>query len=205
MRTHSALGFDHVVGFLKPDDVATVIEQVRAIARAAPFRTPTMPNGAPLALKVTSAGACGWWADSRGYRYVDKHPTEGTPWPPIPTPLLSLFNRALVQVANAWFEPDTLLVNHYGEHGALGMHVDRTEDNDLPIVSMSIGADALFLIGDEQSKNIRGKIVLASGDLLVQHGRGRRAYHGIAKLLPTIASPLPGLQRLNLTFRRARL
>lgn len=198
-------GFKHLPGFLSAADVVVVIDEVRAVAKAAPFRTPTMPNGNRFALKTTSAGAWGWWADAEGYRYVDRHPTTGEAWPAIPSALLSLFSRALADAGRPWFEPDSLLVNHYGEGGGLGMHVDRSEDNDLPIVSMSVGADALFVFGDEASKNIRGKFVLSSGDLLVQRGPARHAFHGVTKILPTLTSPLPGTQRLNLTFRRARL
>lgn len=200
-----ALGFEHRPGFLLTDEVAMVVDEVRRIAKVAPFRTPTMGDGTPLKLKVTSAGEWGWWADRQGYRYVDEHPTTGEPWPSIPPRLLSLFSRAMADTRGAYFEPDSMLINHYADGGALGMHIDRSEDNDLPIVSMSIGADALFVVGDEHSRTIRDRFVLANGDLLVQHGPARRVYHGIAKILPTIASPLPGTQRLNLTFRRARL
>lgn len=47
----------------------------------------------------------------------------------------------------AW-EPDVALVNYYREGDTLGGHKDDAEDNmDAPIVALSLGCDAVFLLG----------------------------------------------------------
>jgi len=202
---HEAIGLHHVPGFLDGAEVAAVIDLVRGICRAAPLRVPSTASGQPLKLKVASAGAWGWWADVGGYRYIDKHPTTGQPWPAIPAELLDICARGLARVGHTPMTPDSLLINHYDESGSLGLHIDRTEEDlDAPIVSLSIGADAVFLIGGEEREDKTTPIVLSSGDLLVQGGRSRHLFHGIKKLLPTLTSPLTGMQRINLTFRKVK-
>lgn len=196
-------GLHHRPAFLSPEDVQVVIGCARDIARAAPLATPTMGDGTPLHLRVTNAGAWGWWADLKGYRYVDKHPVTGAPWPAIPERLLDLCSRALGACGLPPMRVDNLLINHYRDGGSLGLHIDRTEDDvEAPIVSLSIGQDAVFLIGGFERAAPTRQIILASGDLLVQSGESRRVFHGIKKLLPTMTAPIRG--RINLTFRKVR-
>lgn len=206
IRALEGAGLFHRRGFLDAALVAVVLDHVRDICRAAPLRQPSTPSGQGLHLKVTSAGRWGWWSDARGgYRYVDRHPTTGAPWPAIPAELGMIFENALDTVGVPRFVPDSLLINHYADGGSLGLHVDRTEEDlEAPIVSLSIGADAVFQIGGLDRFDPVRSLVLSSGDLLVQSGRSRSLFHGIAKLLPTMSSTLPPGQRINLTFRKVK-
>lgn len=197
-----APGLFHLPRFIDADGIAWFLSAARAINGLAPFVTPTMPDGRPLHLKVTNAGAWGWWADAKGYRYVDKHPTTGQPWPPIPPALLTVCSLALDDVGLPQMRVDNMLINFYEDDGSLGLHVDRSErDREAPIVSVSVGSDALFLMGGPDRRDKTEKIVLSSGDVLVQSGLSRGWFHGIDKLLPTLTSPLKR-GRLNFTFRK---
>ena len=72
-----------------------------------------------------------------------------------------------------------------------------------PIVSVSLGLPATFLIYGEQRSGRPRQLPLASGDVVVLGGPARRWYHGVRKL-PDGEHPLTGRYRYNLTFRRAR-
>lgn len=197
-----APGLFHLPRFIDSAMCDAFIEAASAIRKAAPLATPTMPDGRPLHLRVTNAGAWGWWADRKGYRYVDKHPTTGQPWPAIPDTLTSVCWLALDACKLPIFRVDNMLINFYEEDGSLGLHVDRSEkDHEAPIVSVSVGSDALFLMGGPDRRDKTEKIVLSSGDVLVQSGLSRGWFHGIDRLLPTLTSPLKR-GRLNFTFRK---
>ena len=52
-----------------------------------------------------------------------------------------------------------------------------------PLISISLGNSAVFLIGG-QSKTIKPiPIMLKSGDLVVMSGQARLAFHGVPKIL----------------------
>src|SRR6185503_12083087 len=100
-----------------------------------------------------SFGDFGWWADAKGYRYVDRHPITGEHWPTIPHAIRVMTSSFLYAAKpqenhNKWAASvDTVLVNWYAPSASLGWHVDRTEvDKRSPIVTMSIGASAVFEI-----------------------------------------------------------
>lgn len=198
-------GYRHVQGFLGAMYQGAVLELVREVCREAPLTHPRMPgDGRPLSVQVTSCGAWGWWSDERGgYRYVSEHPRTGRPWPRIPPMLLEVFGWARQRAGFADYVPDTVLINWYAPDAKLGLHVDRSEDNDAPIVSVSLGADAVFLAGTPDREDKPVKVLLQSGDLLVQDGAARHSWHGIEKVLPTLTSPVKNGGRINLTWRRA--
>jgi alkylated DNA repair protein (DNA oxidative demethylase) len=86
----------------------------------------------------------------------------------------------------------------------MGMHQDKDERSDAPVVSLSIGDTCLFRFGNTET---RGRpytdVQLASGDLFVFGGPSRFAYHGVPKVYPGTGDPATGLAsgRLNLTLR----
>lgn len=197
-------GFIHLKKFIDREEQLQVIDCVRLIAANAPFRTPRMVNGSPMNIKVTSCGAVGWWSSElRGYRYEKVHPSKGTPWPLVPAMLEDICKRALARVGLPEFRIDTCLINHYNADGSLGLHSDTTEyDQVTPIVSLSLGADAVFLLGGLERSDPQKKHLLQSGDVVIQSEDSRNFYHGIAELLPTIDNPMKDGGRLNLTFRK---
>ena len=86
----------------------------------------------------------------------------------------------------------------------MGMHQDKDEKSDAPVVSLSIGDRCVFRFGNTDNRNKPyTDVELGSGDLFVFVGPSRFAYHGVIKVLPDTADPASGLShgRLNLTLR----
>jgi alkylated DNA repair protein (DNA oxidative demethylase) len=106
------------------------------------------------------------------------------------------------------YEPDVALVNWYGPGAHMGMHADRDEASDAPVVSLSLGDACVFRFGTVGG---RGRpwtdVTLESGDLFVFGGPSRLAYHGVPKVLPGTSEPGIGLElgRFNLTLRESGL
>lgn len=194
-------GFFHAPGFLSFAEQNELLEIARSVCADAPLRRPSLPSGQPLRLTLTNCGALGWWADRDGYRYVERHPTTGRKWPAIPQRLLDLAERALALVDLPLMRIDNCLINHYAEGESLGQHIDRTEeDKRAPIVSLSIGADARFLL--EEPEGPKHRFDLRSGDLVVQSGRSRGWLHGIEKILPAMPNICRDGGRINFTLRK---
>ena len=194
-------GFFHVPAFFQPPEQEALLEIARTVCAAAPLRRPTLTNGTPLKLTLTNCGPWGWWADKDGYRYVERHPTSGKAWPGIPGALLRLADRALESCGLEVMRVDNCLINHYAEGESLGMHIDRTEqDKRAPIVSLSIGADAEFILQDPDGA--KTSYIIRSGDLVVQSGRSRGWLHGIKRIMPTMPNICKDGGRINFTLRK---
>lgn len=174
-----------------------LVEDVRGIARAAPFLVPVTRRGTEMSVRMTSAGAFGWITDRRGYRYEPRHPS-GVDWPPIPARVLDIW-RGLVPEARM---PESCLVNWYRPEARMGMHQDRDEaDMTQPVVSVSLGDDALFRIGNEERGGRTESVWLHSGDVVVMGGTARRRHHGIDRIKPGTSDLLDAPGRINLTLR----
>ncbi|KAK4683446.1 hypothetical protein P7C73_g6819, partial [Tremellales sp. Uapishka_1] len=77
------------------------------------------------------------------------------------------------------YEPDTGIVNFYQTGDTLMGHVDRSElDPSRPLVSISLGHAAVFLLGGTSRSLPPRPIILRSGDVLIMSGRARQFYHG---------------------------
>lgn len=83
------------------------------------------------------------------------------------------------------YEPDAGIVNYYQPGDTLCGHVDRSEVcATSPLVSISLGNSAVFLIGGITRDVDPVPIVLRSGDIVIMSGPGcRRAYHGVPRIL----------------------
>jgi alkylated DNA repair protein (DNA oxidative demethylase) len=90
----------------------------------------------------------------------------------------------------------------------MGMHVDKDERSQAPVVSVSLGASCTFRFGNAESRNRPWHdIELESGDLFVFGRASRYAYHGVLRTLPGTDRPDVGLPsgRLNITLRESGL
>ncbi|MEM9524493.1 MAG: alpha-ketoglutarate-dependent dioxygenase AlkB, partial [Pseudomonadota bacterium] len=154
----------------------------------------------PMSVRMTSAGAQGWFADKRGYRYIDTHP-DGQPWPAIPHALTAVWAR----LSGVACPPDCCLINFYGAGARMGMHRDEDED-DLrwPVVSVSLGDEALFRIGNRTRGGSTESVWLHSGDVVVMAEEARLSYHGVDRIRFGSSSLLRGGGRINVTLRVAR-
>lgn len=174
-----------------------LVADIRAIAAAAPLFSPMTPSGRPMRVRMTSAGKYGWYSDRSGYRYERCHP-NGQPWPDIPPSVLALWRRFVGPARG----PDCCLVNYYGEGARMGLHQDRDEaDFGWPVVSVSLGDDGLFRIGNTTRGGKTVSVWLGSGDVVVMGGAARLCYHGVDRIRFGSSTLLGGGGRINLTLR----
>lgn len=193
-------GFDIRKAYLDPVAQTQVIADLRPILKAAPLFRPVTPSGKEMSVRMTSAGDLGWVTDKAGYRYQEQHPKGGV-WPGIPASVLDIW-RDLVSTER---EPDCCLVNYYGEGAKMGLHQDKDEDDfSWPVLSVSLGDDALFRIGNTTRGGKTESIWLSSGDVVVMGGPARLAYHGVDRIRFGSSRLLPKGGRINLTLRVAR-
>lgn len=171
------------------------------LPRAA-FYKPAMPgSGKPFSVEETNFGALGWYSDKNGYRYTATHPVTGEAWPPIPQTLLDLWDETTRYPA----PPQCCLVNLYREGARMGLHQDRDEEAvDAPVLSISLGDEAVFRIGGTARRGPTQSLRLASGDVLIFGGPARLAFHGIDRVIAGTSTLVPGGGRINLTLRRVR-
>ena len=197
METVSLRGVEVFKGLLAPGEQQALLADVEAVARAAPPVHPETRRGRKMSVAMTSAGRLGWISDRRGYRYEPRHPS-GAPWPPIPDRVLALWRR----VTGLDRLPDCCLINRYGEGARMGLHQDRDEgDFSWPVVSISLGDDALFRVGNIERGGRTESIWLASGDVCVLGGAARLVHHGIDRTRFGSSRLLPQGGRINLTLR----
>jgi len=184
-------------------DIEPLLDALRPVLRAAPFRHMQTPGGLNMAVALTNCGSLGWVSDAKGYRYSPIDPVSGQPWPALPQVLLALAGRAAAAAGFEGFVPDACLVNHYLPGTRLSLHQDRDEqDFGQPIVSISLGLPAVFLFGGMQRSDRTQRIPLSHGDVLVWGGEDRLRFHGVLPIKPGM-HPRMGERRINLTLRKA--
>ncbi len=192
-------------GRLTRPEQESLVRAALSIAELAPFYAPTMRDGTPFRVEITSAGETGWTSDEVGYRYVDRHPVTKKPWPTIPYVIDQLAREAALEAGFPDFAPDTCLVNLYRKGGRLGLHRDDDErDKQAPIVSVSLGDRCAFRFGGASRSGPFTTWELASGDVVVFGGPARLAWHGVTRIVAGSSDLVPGGGRINLTIRKAR-
>jgi len=182
---------------------ATLLEELRGVIRAAPFRRMWTPGGRWMSVAMTNCGSVGWISDATGYRYAGADPVTDQAWPALPGPFDRLATAAAAAAGFPDFHPDACLINRYRPGDRLTLHQDRNEqDFAAPIVSVSLGLDANFVFGGLRRQDRVRRARLRHGDVVVWGGPARLAFHGVLPLEAGEHAVL-GAQRLNLTFRRA--
>jgi alkylated DNA repair protein (DNA oxidative demethylase) len=191
----------HYRALLAPDEQSELLAEVkRAIARA-PFYRPRMPRtGKPMSVEMSNFGPLGWVTDrDKGYRYEPLHPETGRPWPDIPPMLLKLWEM----LADYPVQPEACLVNLYRGRARMGLHQDLDEGaRDAPVLSVSLGDDALFRIGGAEKGAPTASFVLGSGDVFVMGGPARLCRHGVDHIRNGSSRLIAGGGRISLTLRR---
>ncbi len=203
MDTTNALtvgGFVIYPEALSPEDQRALVEDLRAVAAAAPFYTPVMPRtGTPFSVRMTNCGPLGWVSDKDGYRYQATHPVTAEPWPQMPARLCAVWER----LADWPAPPEAGLVNLYGPKAKMGLHIDADEDEPhAPVVSISLGDTALYRMGGAARRDPTRSLKLASGAVVVMGGAARQFYHGVDRIYPGTSGLLRDGGRLNVTLRR---
>ncbi len=201
-------GLVHVPGYLDGPGRDRLAAEVAAVLALSPPFTPRMPRtGKPFSVRMGGAGPVSWVSDERGYRYQPCHPVTAAPWPPIPPTALAAWDA----LAGYPAPPEACLINLYDPGTRMGLHQDRDEEDfDAPVLSLSLGAPALFRYGGLARSDPTRSVRLMPGDALVIGGPSRLIHHGIDRLYPDAdllsQAILPGLLppggRCNLTLRR---
>jgi len=190
-------GFLHYPGWLSAPEQRALRDDLRNVVAAAPLFSPMTPFGKEMSVRMTSAGRFGWVSDRRGYRYSETHP-NGSPWPAIPPSILAIWKA----VSESARDPECCLINFYSEGAKMGLHQDRDEaDFGHPVVSISLGDDGLFRIGNKTRGGKTESLWLHSGDVMVMGSDARLLYHGIDRIAPGTSTLLPKGGRINITLR----
>lgn len=205
-------GLIHVPNYLDDAGQARLAAELDAVLERAPAYTPRMPRtDRPFSVRMSNCGPLGWVSDRAGYRYQPHHPETGAPWPEIPATALAAWDA----LAGYPAPPEACLVNLYGPDARMGLHQDRDEDDfDAPVLSLSLGATALFRYGGLARTDPTRSVRLRAGDALVIGGPARLIHHGVDRLIPEAPDLLHGVDgpalpralspggRCNLTLRR---
>lgn len=102
--------------------------------------------------------------------------------------LSALFTSAL-----GWkdYHAQAAIVNFYHVGSTLSAHTDHSEEDlSLPLVSISFGLSAIFLIGGESKKVKPHAILIRSGDVIVMTRQARVSYHAVARVLDSTEEKL---------------
>ncbi|KAJ0038243.1 hypothetical protein Pint_23730 [Pistacia integerrima] len=81
------------------------------------------------------------------------------------------------------FQPEAAIVNYFGLGDTLGGHLDDMEEDwSKPIVSMSLGCKAIFLLGGKSKEDPPSAMFLRSGDAVLMAGEARECFHGVPRI-----------------------
>ena len=187
----------------------------RQIALAAQCRTlvdgevpayvPTVRGGGKMHVRMLCLGRH-WNGRSYAYEPV-RSDFDGLAAPPLPDEFRRLA-RELASEARMTVDADLCILNYYGADGRMGLHQDKDESSasiaaGAPVVSVSLGDTARFLLGGLKRRDPVTPYLLESGDAFVFGGPSRLRYHGVTRILPGTAPPELGVSgRFNLTLRQ---
>ena len=195
--------------FLPPPGQRRLAADVAALAGGpAGFYRPRVRGGGYMHCDMLCLGR--HW-NARTYTYEPlRADHDGLPAPALPPGLARLAVDAAAAVGFA-LDPDICLIKRYGHDGRMGLHQDKDEDAatleaGIPVVSLSLGDSARFLLGGFRRREPAAAIELRSGDAFVLGGPSRLRYHGVARILPGSGPATIGLAgRISLTFRQYAL
>ena len=203
-----APGVAHLPGWLPLAAQTRLVDQARGLARSV--------AGGPHAMTrpVLSSGRMSVHVLALGQPWPPRPHTGIAPVPDNYGELARAGLTAAAQVAGElapWtdvsFRAEATLLNYYPPDATMGMHIDADEPSRAPVISLSIGDDAIFRMGNTEH---RGRpwddITLLSGDLVVFGGPARRAYHGVPAVREGTAPEGCGVERgrINITIRQVR-
>jgi DNA alkylation damage repair protein AlkB len=169
-----------------------------------PMYTPTVRGGRKMSVGMLCLGK--HW-NGMTYRYEDRRSDyDGLEVPAIPPRLVEVARRA-AEDAGFVMQPDLCIMNYYQADAKMGVHQDKDERPEtiaagVPIVSVSLGDAARFVVGGLTRREPTSPIVLRSGDVLVMGGPSRLRFHGVTRIMPGTAPEGTGPGRFNLTFRQ---
>jgi alkylated DNA repair protein alkB family protein 1 len=135
----------------------------------------------PLTVKAALEKKIRWTTLGGQYDWTKKvYPAEEPPkFPPDIAELLRDLFPAM--------KPEAAIANLYSPGDTLSLHRDVSEEVDRGLVSVSLGCDAIFIIGLQDrttGKTSHDALRLRSGDAVFMSGESRFAWHGVPKIIP---------------------
>ncbi|KAJ1990111.1 hypothetical protein H4R33_001829 [Dimargaris cristalligena] len=137
-----------------PDDIARLAQTVVAAIHNIGYECVPPASSSPEALpdspaQLSTAGVNG------NSQYTQYHTTD------------SADKGYIHQYSPELFKPEAGVINYYQARDSLMAHVDRSEINmTAPLVSLSLGNTAIFVIGDESRDTEPIALYLRSGDIV---------------------------------------
>jgi len=190
---------------LSPTDQQELWLLCRTLSEGAvPMYTPTVRGGRKMSVGMLCLGR--HW-NGLTYKYEpSRSDFDGLPVPEIP-PRFAEVARSSAEDAGFTIQPDLCIMNYYAGNARMGVHQDKDERPEtiaagIPIVSVSLGDEARFVIGGLSRRDPTSPLMLKSGDVLVMGGPSRLRYHGVTRILSGTAPNGTGPGRFNLTFRQ---
>ncbi|HWT46417.1 MAG TPA: alpha-ketoglutarate-dependent dioxygenase AlkB [Vicinamibacterales bacterium] len=168
-----------------------------------PMYAPTVRGGRKMSVGMLCLGR--HW-NAQAYRYEARRTDfDGLDVPPLPDRLRDIARDA-ARDAGFDMSPDLCIMNYYTAEARMGVHQDKDERPEtiargVPIVSISLGDDARFVVGGLTRREPTRPLMLHSGDVLVMGGASRLRFHGVTRILPGTAPAGTGPGRYNLTLR----
>ncbi|XP_017287155.1 nucleic acid dioxygenase ALKBH1 [Kryptolebias marmoratus] len=104
---------------------------------------------------------------------------------PFPTDLHALSFRITAACGFPGFSSEAAILNYYRSDSSLGIHVDESElDHSWPLLSLSFGQSAIFLLGGPRKQDPPTAMFMHSGDVMVMSGPSRLLYHAVPRIVP---------------------
>lgn len=119
-----------------------------------------------------------WCTLGGQYDWTAKQYPSSAP-PPFPLDLKQLIEKIFP------LKTEAAILNLYSSGDTLSLHRDVSEECAAPLVSISLGCDALFICGLENDSGETEVAVmrLRSGDAVLMSGESRYAWHGVPKII----------------------
>jgi len=127
-----------------------------------------------------------WLTLGHHYQWTERtyDPARVSPFPP----QLAVLASELAQACGETMVAEAAIINFYSARSTMGGHKDDAEPcQAAPIISISIGLPAIFLLGGHTKDEPPIALLVRSGDVVVQAGESRGYYHGVPRILS--ASP----------------
>jgi alkylated DNA repair protein (DNA oxidative demethylase) len=201
-----APGAVHLPGFLALERQKDLVAACRALMDGpVPAYVPVVRGGGQMHVRMLCLGR--HW-NGKAYRYeTSRSDYDNLPVPPLPAAFAETA-REMAAHAGMAIEPDICIINYYEHDGRMGLHQDKDESEGsllagIPVVSVSLGDTARFLLGGIRRRDEVMTMTLESGDGFVFGGPARLRHHGVSRIVPGSAPAELRLSgRLNLTFRQ---
>ncbi|KAL1139734.1 hypothetical protein AAG570_006712 [Ranatra chinensis] len=109
----------------------------------------------------------------------------------VPNELVDLCKFISGIIENDWhYEAQAVIINYYYKGSTLSGHTDHSEPNKTsPIISLSLGQSAVFLIGGRTLEDETTALLIRSGDIMVMSEESRLCYHAVPRIVPADDSP----------------